>query len=109
MDELTPERDENWRALDVAVLHEVILEHVMGLSKESIAQKENLNYLRQAEEGLEAVDSGDANFLFLLNPTRIEHVRACTQAGEKMPQKSTDFYPKIVSGLVALPLHDEID
>ena len=109
MDELTPERDENWRALDVAVLHEVILEHVMGLSKESIAQKENLNYLRQAEEGLEAVDSGAANFLFLLNPTRIEHVRACTQAGEKMPQKSTDFYPKIVSGLVALPLHDEID
>jgi uncharacterized protein (DUF1015 family) len=55
-----------------------------------------------------AVDKGEANFLFLLNGTRMEHVRACTEAGEKMPQKSTDFYPKVISGLVALPLHDEV-
>ncbi len=108
MAELVPDRDPNWRALDVAVLHEVIIEHVMGLSKESVARKENLDYLRDPTPGYEAVDRGAANFLFLLNPTRMAHVRACTGAGEKMPQKSTDFYPKIVSGLVALPLHDEI-
>ncbi len=108
MAELTPNRDPNWRALDVAILHEVIIEHVMGLSKESIARKENLDYLRDPTPGYEAVERGTANFLFLLNPTRMAHVRACTGAGEKMPQKSTDFYPKIVSGLVSLPLHDEI-
>ncbi len=109
MAELTPDRDPNWRALDVAVLHEVILEHVMGLSKESVARKENLNYLRDADQGFDAVDAGKANFLFLLNGTRMNQVRACTEAGEKMPQKSTDFYPKIVSGLVALPLEGEIE
>ncbi len=109
MAELTPDRDANWRALDVAVLHEVIIEHAMGLSKESIARKENLNYLRDADEGYAAVNSGAANFLFLVNPTRMAHVRACTEAGEKMPQKSTDFYPKIISGMVALPLHGSIE
>ncbi len=109
MAELTPNRDASWRALDVAVLHEVILEHVMGLTKESVANKENLDYLRDATLGYEAVETGEANFLFLLNGTRMEHVRSCTGAGEKMPQKSTDFYPKIISGMVALPLHDEIE
>ena len=108
MSEIVPERDESWRALDVAVLHELILEHVMGLSKESVAQKENLDYLRDPTQGYAAVDNGEANFLFILNGTRMEHVRACTTANEKMPQKSTDFFPKIISGMVALPLHDEI-
>jgi uncharacterized protein (DUF1015 family) len=108
MDDLVPDRDPSWRALDVAVLHELVLEHVMGLSKESVARKENLNYLRDPAPGLDAVDAGEANFLFLLNGTRMEHVRACTKAGEKMPQKSTDFFPKIISGMVALPLHDTI-
>jgi uncharacterized protein (DUF1015 family) len=73
-----------------------------------VARKENLNYLRDPAPGLDAVDAGEANFLFLLNGTRMEHVRACTKAGEKMPQKSTDFFPKIISGMVALPLHDTI-
>ncbi|MCD4737718.1 MAG: DUF1015 domain-containing protein, partial [Anaerolineae bacterium] len=108
MAEIVPERDASWRALDVAVLHELILEHVMGLSKESVARKENLDYLRDPTPGYEAIASGAANFIFLLNGTRMEHVRACTNVNEKMPQKSTDFFPKIISGMVALPLHDEI-
>ncbi|MGC9357309.1 MAG: DUF1015 domain-containing protein [Anaerolineae bacterium] len=109
MADLVPERDPSWRALDVAVLHEIVIEHVMGLSKESVARKENLEYLRDSTPGYEAVDQGEADFLFLLNGTRMEHVRACTRAGEKMPQKSTDFFPKIIGGMVALPLHDEIE
>ncbi len=108
MDDLAPDRDPAWRALDVAVLHTIILEHVMGLTKESIARKENIDYLRDPAPGYAAVDAGKADFLFLLNGTRMEQVRACTAAGEKMPQKSTDFYPKIVSGLVALPLEGTI-
>ncbi len=105
---LLPDRDASFRALDVTVLHELIIEKVMGLSKESVARKENLSYLRDPASGFAAVDNGEANFLFLLNPTRIEQVRACTAAGERMPQKSTDFFPKVISGLVALPLTGEI-
>lgn len=108
MDTLVPDRAPSWRALDVAILHELVLEHVMGLTKESVARKENLDYLRDPQPGYVRVDAGEANFLFLLNGTRMEHVRACTEAGEKMPQKSTDFYPKVISGLVALPLTGEI-
>jgi uncharacterized protein (DUF1015 family) len=105
---LAPDRDPHWRALDVAVLHELVIEHVMGLSKESVRRLENLTYLRDPDPGYIAVDRGEANFMFLLNPTRIEQVQACTIAGERMPQKSTDFFPKVVSGLVALPLHGTI-
>ena len=103
------DRDPHWRALDVAVLHELIIEHVMGLSKESVRRLENLTYLRDPDPGYLAVNKGEANFMFLLNPTRVEQVQSCTVAGERMPQKSTDFFPKVVSGLVALPLHGTID
>jgi uncharacterized protein (DUF1015 family) len=108
MANLLPQRSSDFRSLDVAILHELIIEHVMGIGKESVARRENLTYLRDPNPGLEDVDKGKANFMFLLNPTRIEHVRACTAAGERMPQKSTDFFPKVPSGLVALPLYDEI-
>lgn len=108
MTALLPDRDASFRALDVTVLHELIIEKVMGLTKESVARKENLSYLRDPASGFEAVDKGEANFIFLLNPTRIEQVRACTAAGERMPQKSTDFFPKVISGMVALPLTGEI-
>ena len=108
MADLLPARDANFRALDVTVLHELIIEKVMGLSKESVARKENLTYLRDMTPGFEAVDKGEANFLFLLNATRIGQVRACTAADERMPQKSTDFFPKVIGGLVALPLSGKI-
>ena len=108
MADLLPRRSSDFRQLDVTVLHELIIERVMGLSKESVIRRENLTYLRDPNPGLEDVDNGKANFIFLLNPTRIEHVRACTAVGERMPQKSTDFFPKVPSGLVALPLYDEI-
>jgi uncharacterized protein (DUF1015 family) len=102
MGELAPDRVESWRQLDVSILHELILEHLMGLTKESIERTENIEYLREPDLGYERVASGEAQFLFLLNPTRMEQVIACTQAGEKMPQKSTDFYPKVITGLTAL-------
>jgi uncharacterized protein (DUF1015 family) len=92
------------RTLDVSVLHNLLLEGVMGLSQESVARKENVDYLREPDMGYEKVDQGEANFLFVLNPTRMEQVRACATSGVMMPQKSTDFYPKIVSGLTAMPI-----
>lgn len=108
MAHLAPERTAAWRALDVAVLHKLVLEDVMQLSAGHGHPDDAITYLRDVNAGYAAVDAGNANFLFVLNPTRMEQVNACTQAGEKMPQKSTDFYPKMVSGLVAMSLDGEI-
>jgi uncharacterized protein (DUF1015 family) len=109
MAELVPDRDPNWRTLDVTVLHELVIERAMGLSKESVMRRENITYLRDPAPGYRAVDRDEANFMFLLNATRMDQVAACTKAGERMPQKSTDFFPKILSGLVALPLWGTLD
>lgn len=106
MAKIAANRQPSWRELDVAVLHELIIEKVMGLSKASVAAEENIRYLRHAEQGYAAVNSGEADFLFVLNPTRMEQVQSRSEAGKKMPQKSTDFYPKVINGLVALPLAD---
>jgi len=101
---LLPERAPDWRLLDVAVLHELFIERVLGIDKGAVERKENLDYLRDPAPGFAAVDRGEAQFLLLVNPTRMEQVRACTAAGEKMPQKSTDFYPKVISGLVMMAI-----
>ncbi len=104
MERLAPDRTAAWRGLDVSILHELVLEHIMGLTKESIERKENIEYLREPDMGYDQVGGGEAQFLFVLNPTRMEQVIACTEADEKMPQKSTDFYPKVISGLTMLPV-----
>jgi uncharacterized protein (DUF1015 family) len=104
MDRILPGRDPAWRMLDVSVLHELLIERVLGISPEAVERKENIEYLRDPQMGYDAVDEGEAEFLFVMNPTRMEQVRACTAAGEKMPQKSTDFYPKVISGLVMMPI-----
>ncbi len=106
LEQLLPERAPAWRLLDVAVLHELFIERVLGIDKAAVERKENINYLRDVQMGYDAVDREEAEFLLVLNPTRMEQVRACTEAGEKMPQKSTDFFPKIISGLVMMPLEN---
>jgi uncharacterized protein (DUF1015 family) len=104
LEKLLPDRSPDWRLLDVSVLHELFIERVLGLDKEVVERKENIEYLRDPQMGYDAVDRGEANFLLLMNPTRMEQVRDCTAAGEKMPQKSTDFFPKVISGLVMMPI-----
>jgi uncharacterized protein (DUF1015 family) len=96
------------RGLDVAVLHAVVLEHVLGISKEAQASQTNLCYSKDAREALEApargFDGRAIQAAFLMNPTKVGEVIAVANAGEVMPQKSTFFYPKIPSGLVLYPL-----
>ena len=72
----------------------------MGIDKENMANQKNLIYTRDAAEAVAAVDSGSANCAFMLNPTRVEQIAAVAAAGDKMPQKSTYFYPKIITGAV---------
>ncbi len=86
------------RALDLVHLHKLILEHVMGISEEATRLQQNISYVREASEAIGRAQSG-ANVAFLVNPVRIEQVRDIAFAGEVLPQKSTDFYPKLLSGL----------
>ena len=92
------------QALDVVQLHKCLLEGVLQLSEESIRNQQNLSYLRDASEALEQVRKGAANIAFLMNPCPVPQVRDIAFAGEVMPQKSTDFYPKLLSGLTAYAL-----
>ena len=91
------------RDLDVVQLHKVMLERVLGISEEAIRNQDHVKYERDAFEAISWVRQG-ANVAFLMNPARIEQVRAAAFAGEVLPQKSTDFYPKLLSGLTIYAL-----
>ncbi len=97
------------QSLDVVQLHKCLLEGVLKLSEESILNQENLSYLRDAAEAMalvrgEKAVKGASNVAFLMNPCPVQKVRDVAFAGEVMPQKSTDFYPKLLSGLTAYAL-----
>lgn len=92
------------QSLDVVQLHKCLLEGVLQLSEESIRNQQNLSYLRDAAESIEQVRNREANIAFLMNPCPVQAVRDVAFAGEVMPQKSTDFYPKLLSGLAAYAL-----
>lgn len=92
------------QSLDVVQLHRCLLEGVLKLSEESIRNQQNLSYLRDAGEAMTLVRQGQANIAFLMNPCPVQKVRDVAFAGEVMPQKSTDFYPKLLSGLATYAL-----
>jgi uncharacterized protein (DUF1015 family) len=94
------------RTLDVAILHGLIFEHLLGMSRAAQEKQEHLRYDKDAAHAIERAHGGEAQITFLLNPTAMEQVRQVSEAGEVMPQKSTYFYPKIVDGL-ALQLLDD--
>jgi uncharacterized protein (DUF1015 family) len=91
------------RNLDVVQLHRVLLERVLGISEEAVRNQENVRYERDAFEAISWVRQG-ANVAFLMNPAKIEQVRDIAFGGEVLPQKSTDFYPKLLSGLAIYAL-----
>ncbi|MEE1280319.1 MAG: DUF1015 domain-containing protein [Oscillospiraceae bacterium] len=100
MKELLPDMSEASQNLDVSVLHNLVLERLFGIDKENMANQKNLSYTRDIDEAIAAVNEGRANCAFLINPTLVTEIRDVAAAGEKMPQKSTYFYPKIITGLV---------
>ncbi len=91
------------RKLDVVQLHTIVLEHVLGISQEAIRNQQNVRYLRDPGEAVASVRAG-AQIAFLMNPARMQDVRDIAFAGEVLPQKSTDFYPKLLSGLTVYAL-----
>jgi uncharacterized protein (DUF1015 family) len=87
------------RQLDLTQLHSIILDRLLGLDAEKVREQTNLRYLRDAGEAVEQVRRGEADVAFLTNPVAMEQMREVAFAGDVMPQKSTDFYPKLLSGL----------
>jgi uncharacterized protein (DUF1015 family) len=92
------------QSLDVVQLHKCLLEGVLGISEEAIRNQRNISYVREANEAMARVRAGGANVAFLMNPVRMRQVRDLAFAGEVLPQKSTDFYPKLLSGLTIYAL-----
>jgi uncharacterized protein (DUF1015 family) len=89
--------------LDVVRLHKMVLEGALGISEEDIRNQKHINYVREAAEAIERVQQG-ANAAFLMNPVSIGQMSDVALAREVMPQKSTDFYPKLLSGLTMYTL-----
>jgi uncharacterized protein (DUF1015 family) len=92
------------QGLDVVQLHKCLLEGALGISEDAIRNQQNVTYIRDASEAMAAVRSERADVAFLMNPARMQQIRDIAFAGEVLPQKSTDFYPKLLSGLTIYAL-----
>lgn len=90
--------------LDVVQLHSVVLDKLLGLSQETITKLGNVRYIREAHEAIGQVKSGEADVAFLIKPITLDQLRDISLSGDVMPQKSTDFYPKLLSGLAIYAL-----
>ena len=101
-------QSERQRGLDVVQLHKLVLEETLGMSEEDIRNQKHLKYVREAKEAVAEVGKG-ANVAFLMNPVRMEQVRDIAFGGEVLPQKSTDFFPKLLSGLTIYSLEDDAE
>ena len=102
--EFMPEASGAARRLDVNVLHEVILTSLLGIGAEQLASQEYVDYFREKYDLLEQLHKKRYQLSFFLNPTSLEQVREISESGNKMPQKSTDFYPKLLTGLIVMKM-----
>ena len=101
-----PDLSQKQRTLDVVVLHRLIIEKCLGVAEDAVKKERHITYVRELDKALNAVNSSDAQVAFLLNATRLEQMRDIAYEGNVMPQKSTDFYPKVLSGLMMYTLED---
>src|SRR5206468_8459473 len=92
------------QSLDVVQLHKCLLEGVLGISEEAIREQKNVRYIRDIGESMAQVRNGAAKVAVLMNPVRMAQVRDIALAGEVLPQKSTDFYPKLLTGFTIYAL-----
>ncbi len=100
MKKALPSRSDAYRGLDVSVLHTLILDGHFGIDTDNMANQKNLVYTKFSTEAISSVKSGEAQCSFLLNATKVRQIKDVSLLNEKMPQKSTYFYPKLITGLV---------
>ncbi len=103
MDAVVHDMSPAWKALDVSVLHKLVLEGLLGIDQEKLAQGEHIQYVKDTpnamDDSIAQIDAAQKQVAFFMNPVKIRELKMVTDAGERMPQKSTYFYPKVYSGL----------
>ena len=104
--EITEEHSKEWKCLDVAILHSLIIEKLKALSSKPFSLENNVSYIRNLDQGVKKVKDREFQMIFLLKPVSLFQIRRIVENGELMPQKSTDFFPKLKSGLVMNPLDE---
>ena len=106
---LLPDLSEAQSGLDVVLLHRVMLEKGLGITAQAVEAEKFISYEREIEKAIGAVDRGEAQMACLLKPVRVEQVTEIALAGGVLPQKSTDFYPKLLSGETIYRIEGRID
>ncbi len=101
-----PEVSARQQKLDVVLLHRLILEKGLDITEEAVRKEKNTRYERDPGAAMKAVDEGRAQIAFLLNPVGVEKVMELAVSGEVLPQKSTDFFPKLLSGIAIYRLEN---
>ncbi|NIP26285.1 MAG: DUF1015 family protein [Phycisphaerae bacterium] len=103
MDSVASNMSSGWKSLNVSVLHKLVLEKLLGIGEKELARGGNVEYIKDAgsavDESIAKVDTGEKQVAFLVNPPKMVQLKMVTDVGEKMPQKSTYFYPKVYTGL----------
>lgn len=92
--------------LDLTVLHKVILTKELGFTEEEQMAQDGIKYIKVENEAFDMIDSGKAEASFIMAYPKIEDIKRISTAGYRMPQKSTYFYPKLLSGIVINPLQN---
>jgi len=106
LETLLPDVSQAQRQLDVVLLHRLILERGLGITADAVKTEKNITYEREMDTAIAEVDQGRAQICFLLNSVSVETVAEMAMAGEVLPQKSTDFFPKLMSGITMYRLKD---
>jgi uncharacterized protein (DUF1015 family) len=109
LEHLLPDVSEAQRGLDVVLLHRLILAGGLGITPEAVTAEKNITYEREMDAAIAAVDRGEAQLACLLNPVRVQQVMDIALGGDVLPQKSTDFYPKLLSGLAIYRIEGRVE
>jgi uncharacterized protein (DUF1015 family) len=109
LEEILPDVSAAQRGLDVVLLHRLILDVGLGITAEAVTAEKHITYEREMAAAIEAVDNGEAQLACLLNPVRAQQVVDIALGGDVLPQKSTDFYPKLLSGLAIYRIEGRVD
>ena len=109
LEQLLPDISAAQRGLDVVLLHRLILEKGLGITAEAVEAEKNVSYEREMAAAIAAVDKRESQLACLLNPVRVEQVADIALGGDVLPQKSTDFYPKLLSGLAIYRLEGRVE
>jgi uncharacterized protein (DUF1015 family) len=103
MEAVAPNMSQAWRSLDVSVLQKLVLERLLGFDEEKMGNPRYVEYVKDmpnaTNEVIEQVDAGHKQIAFFINPVSLDQLTSVTDAGERMPHKSTYFYPKMYTGL----------